>query len=204
MLIKLGALVRDALEQTFNLAAELLGQPERFSAYGLDQFNLESVGSLVEIVAGVSLAGVESRTLRSELHKQLASRALPHAPASVIAKISSEIDATPTLDAETDESDDETKPDVSAVDQPTDATKVADLAFNGAQTMTMLEVVRSAAKSEIPRASAVAILMLAFPSIDRAEAEQVLGSIGKGFAPADETTPKPGAARQPPPTTGGD
>ena len=70
--------------------------------------------------------------------------------------------------------------------------------------MTMLEVVRSAAKSEIPRASAVAILMLAFPSIDRAEAEQVLGEIGKGFTPADETTPKPGAARQPPPTTGGD
>ena len=210
VLIKLGALVRDALEQTFNLAAELLGQPERFSAYGLDRFNLESVGSLVEIVAGVSLAGVESRTLRSELHKQLASRALPHAPASVIAKISSEIDATPTLDAETDESDDETKdsgetkPDVSAVDQPIDATKVADLAFNGAQTGTMLDVVKSAAKGEIPRESAIAILMLAFPSIDSTEAEQVLGSIGKGFAPADETTPKPGAARQPPPTTGGD
>jgi hypothetical protein len=159
-------------------------------------------------VTGVSLAGIESPTLRSELHKQLASRALPHAPASVIAKINGEIDAAPTLDAETDESDDETrdsdetKPDVSAVDQPTDATKVADLAFNGAQTSTMLDVVKSAAKGEIPRESAIAILMLAFPSIDRTEAEQVLGAIGKGFTPADETTPKPGAARQPPPTTG--
>jgi hypothetical protein len=101
VLRKLGVLVRDAVEQTFNIGAELLGQPERFSAYGLDQFNLESVGSLVEVMTGIGVAGVESPTLKRELAKQLAARALPHAPPAVIAQINREIEeSTPPSNGE--------------------------------------------------------------------------------------------------------
>lgn len=93
VLRKLGALVRDALERIYDMAADLLGQPERFAAYGLDSFKLESVGSIVEVISGVELASVQSPTLRAELHKQLASRALPHVPTEVLSKINAEIDA---------------------------------------------------------------------------------------------------------------
>jgi len=93
VLRKLGALVRDAVERTFDLAAELLGVSERFAAFGLDSFRLEDVGSIVEVISGVELAGVQSPTLKAELHKQLASRALPHAPTAVLSKIHAEIDA---------------------------------------------------------------------------------------------------------------
>lgn len=87
----LGALVRDAMERTFDLAAERLGVSERFSAFGLDTFALESVASLVEVIEGVERAGLTSPTLRTELRKDLARRALPHAPGTVLAAIDAEI-----------------------------------------------------------------------------------------------------------------
>ncbi len=209
VLRKLGALVRDALERVYDLAAGLLGQPERFAAYGLDSFKLESVGSVVEVISGVELASVNSPTLRAELHKQLAARALPHVPTDVLDKINAEIDGPETDDA-TAEGD---KPDATSAGPAAvgDASKVADLAFNGAQMAGITDVVKSAARGEIPRGSAKAIIVLAFPTIDDAEAERVLDTIGKGFEPAKPepsgkpealTAPTQGAARQPPSTTG--
>lgn len=210
VLRKLGALVRDALERVYDLAADLLGQPERFAAYGLDSFRLESVGSVVEVISGVELAAVQSPTLRAELHKQLASRALPHVPTDVLAKINAEIDG-PQLDETTPSADALAANDTGAAAASGDAGKVADLAFNGAQIASLVDVVKSAALGEIPRDSAKAIIVLSFPTIDDAEAERVLGSIGKGFDPAQPepsgkpealTAPTQGAARQPPSTTG--
>ena len=215
VLRKLGALVRDAVERTFDLAAELLGVPERFAAFGLDSFRLEDVGSIVEVISGVELAGVQSPTLKAELHKQLAARALPHAPTAVLSKINAEIDGTQDA-AQSDVADTSAKPDPNATattvdSMPADASKVADSAFNGAQIGSLVDVVKSAALGEIPRESAKAIIVLSFPTINDAEAERVLGSIGKGFAPAQpqpsgqpeaNTAPTQGAARQPPSTTG--
>lgn len=213
VLRKLGALVRDACERVYDLAAGLLGQQERFAAYGLDSFRLESVGSVVEVISGVELAQVQSPTLRAELHKQLAARALPHVPTDVLAKINAEIDRTqPAIEASSDPtSDAEPIGDAANAAPPTDASKVADLAFNGAQISSLVDVVKSAALGEIPRDSAKAIIVLSFPTIDDSEAERVLGSIGKGFEPAApqplgkpeaSTAPMQGAARQPPSTTG--
>lgn len=211
VLRKLGALVRDALERIYDMAADLLGQPERFAAFGLDSFKLESVGSLVEVISGVELAAVRSPTLRAELHKQLASRALPHVPTSVLSKINAEIDgpqideAAPSADAPATNNAD------AGATASSDASKVADLAFNGAQIASLVDVVTKAALGDIPRDSAKAIIVLSFPTIDDAEAERVLGSIGKGFEPAQPqpsgqpeatTAPTQGAARQPPSTTG--
>jgi len=216
VLRKLGSVVRDAVERLYDLAAGILGQPERFASYGLDSFKIEDVTGIVEVISGVELAQVKSPTLRAELHKQLAARALPHAPTDVLSKISAEIDTTAAVVdpmAQDSESADSANVSGDTVAAPaaTDASKVADLAFNGAQIQSLVDVVKSAALGEIPRDSAKAIIVLSFPTIDDSEAERVLGSIGRGFessgtqpdnANPNPTAPVKGEARPTAPTTG--
>jgi hypothetical protein len=128
----------------------------------------------------------------------------------VLAKINAEIDG-PQIDETTPSADALATNNTEAAAASGDAGKVADLAFNGAQIASLVEVVKSAGRREIPRDSAKAIIVLSFPTIDDTEAERVLGSIGKGFDPAQPepsgkpealTAPMQGAARQPPSTTG--
>jgi len=68
------------------------------------------------------------------------------------------------------------------------AEKAADTALNGAQVASMKDLVIAAATGQMPRDSAKAIIKRAF-QMDDAAADEVLGSIGKGFQP--DATPDP-------------
>lgn len=59
----------------------------------------------------------------------------------------------------------------------------ADTALNGAQVTALLQVVQTAAIGDIPRETAIALITTAFP-VSAADAELILGDIGKGFVPA--------------------
>lgn len=67
-------------------------------------------------------------------------------------------------------------------------------ALNGAQVTAIVDILDKAALGEIPRESAVEVIVASFP-VTRDQAEKMLGSIGNGFVPAAKATPpKPGAA----------
>lgn len=65
--------------------------------------------------------------------------------------------------------------------------KAADTSLNGAQVTSMVDIVSQVAQGTIPRESGIAILTVAFP-IDRAKAEEIIGTAGNGFAPAVKET----------------
>jgi len=78
-------------------------------------------------------------------------------------------------------------------------------ALNGAQVTAMQGVITAAAKGELPRDTAVALLAFAFP-MDTATAEKIIGSIGRGFEaekppppPMPFASPLPPAAEEEPP-----
>ena len=58
----------------------------------------------------------------------------------------------------------------------------AELSLNGAQVSSMVEVIAKVATGELPRDSGIAILKAAF-SLTDAPAEEIMGSVGKGFPP---------------------
>ena len=58
-----------------------------------------------------------------------------------------------------------------------------DTALNGAQVTALLEVLSKVGAGEIPRNSAIEIIVSAFP-IDHAQAEKMIGEMGAGFKPA--------------------
>jgi hypothetical protein len=58
--------------------------------------------------------------------------------------------------------------------------------LNGAQISSLMEVVQSVAAGQLPRESALAIITTAFP-IDATRAEQIMGTVGRGFVQATET-----------------
>ncbi len=63
-------------------------------------------------------------------------------------------------------------------------------ALNGAQVTSLLEIITQVVDGRLPRASAKAIIVNAFPVGD-AQAEQMLGEVGQGFVPT-EPEPEPG------------
>lgn len=90
-----------------------------------------------------------------------------------------------------------TPPGAAPAAMPTGAGAPEDIqktALNGAQIASLLQIVTAAAEGQIPRASAVELIIASFPTLDRAEAERILGEIGKGFEPKAEAPPAmPGA-----------
>lgn len=56
-------------------------------------------------------------------------------------------------------------------------------ALNGAQVTALLETVARVAKGEIPRETGVAIIAASFP-LTEAQADKIMGSVGRGFVPA--------------------
>lgn len=82
---------------------------------------------------------------------------------------------------------------------PDGGTPVQATAMNGAQVSSLVEVVQATAKKELPRDSAIEIIMLAF-QVDRAKAEALIGSAGLSFTVEPPPTPAPfggGGAPQP-------
>lgn len=59
----------------------------------------------------------------------------------------------------------------------------AQLALNGAQVTSLLEVIGQVAADQLPRESALEIIVAAF-NLDRATADAMLGEVGRGFVPA--------------------
>lgn len=64
--------------------------------------------------------------------------------------------------------------------------------FNGAQIQSIVELVQSVARGEMPRDAAINIIMIAF-NLDQATAESMMGSAGKGFTieSEEEVDPEP-------------
>jgi len=82
------------------------------------------------------------------------------------------------------EHDDEaTPPEQEMVPVSQDA-KDPEQALNGAQVASLQEIVASVARRELPRASAVELILAAFP-IKRPDAERILGTVGTTFFSED-------------------
>lgn len=64
-------------------------------------------------------------------------------------------------------------------------------ALNGAQVASLLEIIKSVARGELPRASGVAMILAAFP-VTNSQAEKIMGAVGAGFTPT--VTPAPSGA----------
>lgn len=101
-----------------------------------------------------------------------------------------------------DDTDDGAKPAV--IDATTGAATPADpkakdpsTALNGAQVASLLDIVEKVSNRAIPRASGVAMIAASFP-LTPAEAEAVMGEVGKSFFAAPPAPP-PGRAGAPPP-----
>jgi hypothetical protein len=82
--------------------------------------------------------------------------------------------------------------DAAAADEPLAAT-----ALNGAQVTSALEIVQQVAAGQLPRESAV-VMLVEFFQLSADSADRVLGSVGRGFVPSslpesppDETPPPP-------------
>jgi hypothetical protein len=79
-------------------------------------------------------------------------------------------------------------------EKPTADPKLAEVAvdpstaLNGAQVSSMVEVISKVANGELPRGTGVAILTAAFP-LTPAQAEKIMGTVGRGFVPAKPETP---------------
>ncbi|MFA5385784.1 MAG: phage portal protein [Eubacteriales bacterium] len=75
--------------------------------------------------------------------------------------------------------------------------KVADTALNGAQVSSLLEIVMSVTTGQIPRETAINLIMNAF-MFDRVTAEAILADAGNGFVPAPLGAPvKPAPEAEP-------
>lgn len=68
---------------------------------------------------------------------------------------------------------------------------VQETALNGAQVTSLIDVVKSVASGELPRDSAVQIVMHAF-QLSESDANSILGKAGKGFVPASKERGQPG------------
>lgn len=55
-------------------------------------------------------------------------------------------------------------------------------ALNGAQVTALLDIVGQVVRGELPRQTAIEVIVSAFP-IDRAQADRLLGEVGAGFVP---------------------
>lgn len=93
----------------------------------------------------------------------------------------------------------DTSVDVSSPDSGGE--KVADTALNGAQVSSLIEVITAVVDGRMPRDTAVNVIALAF-NVSSAQADTLLGSVGKGFKPepaAPAPAPFGGAPRAPAP-----
>ncbi len=76
--------------------------------------------------------------------------------------------------------------------------KVADAAMNGSQIKSLMDIVGKVAAGEISRESGIALIQVAFPTVDKKEAEAVLGP--KNFEPKKADLPAgfpPGVGSKP-------
>lgn len=68
--------------------------------------------------------------------------------------------------------------------------KDASAALNGAQVTALKDIVGAVAAGELPRASGIEMILAAFP-LDRAQAEKIMGEVGRGFDSAAKEAEAP-------------
>jgi hypothetical protein len=74
---------------------------------------------------------------------------------------------------------------VAPLDAPAGDKTAQDSALNGAQVASLIQIVQTVADGLIPRDAGVAIIKRAF-LVDDAGAEELMGSVGKGFVPSNQ------------------
>lgn len=89
--------------------------------------------------------------------------------------------------APTGPSDAQTADDLPAAPVAPPADALADTALNGAQVSAAVDIVAQVATGALPRDAGVAML-IEFFQLDPARAERVMGSVGRGFTPAEPST----------------
>lgn len=154
---------------------------------------------------GTVLANVTSGSLRSDAAIEMIALALPRLSR---AKVESLVRAAAPINGVIDtpapapkqETPDDSPPEAPTAKAPTGAPEGLDVAagasvqtsaLNGAQVTSLLDIVGRVVDGQLPRDSAIEIIVSAFP-IDRAQAEKILGSVGVGFTPsAEPEAPKP-------------
>lgn len=63
---------------------------------------------------------------------------------------------------------------------------VSETALNGAQVSSLVQIVGEVAAGRIPRGTGVELIIAAFPTMSRDQAERIMGDVGAGFVPATE------------------
>jgi len=198
-----GAHVREAAQRTYSLVSAGRGETLSWRVSGLDRYQVTDTTLLLDDAVKAAALGIPSATAQRELQKRAAAALLPDASEETLAAIRAEIDAAEVEHAdETRETEDEPAGEDSSDRpedaKPTEASAVAvdpNTALNGAQVASLLDVVERCATGQIPRETAVQLIVAAFP-LDEAAADRLLGDVGRGFVPA--TTPAAGAAGAPP------
>lgn len=67
--------------------------------------------------------------------------------------------------------------------EPSGAPKAQEAALNGAQVQSLMQIVTAVATGQIPRETGISLITSAFP-IDAQKADEIMGSVGRGFVPA--------------------
>lgn len=178
-----GEIVEETAERVVDMVAAGLGDASGYDVSGMDSYDVSGVTEVTDKALAAELLSVPSPTYRRELHRQLVRASLPGASAELLSQIDDEIagDAVDvTTDADAATTSGGTVPQVEhAKDQQT--------ALNGAQATAMVDIVKAAAAQEIPRESAVALIVASFP-VSRDQAEGIVGTAGAGFVSASKTT----------------
>lgn len=68
-----------------------------------------------------------------------------------------------------------------------DGGKIADTAFTGIQIQQLVDISKQVAEGVLPRKSAIEIVLVSFPTIDRAEAEEIIPEQGSSTAEEEPT-----------------
>ena len=63
---------------------------------------------------------------------------------------------------------------------------VCETALNGAQVSSLVQIVGEVAAGRIPRGTGVELIIAAFPTMSRDQAERIMGDVGAGFVPTTE------------------
>lgn len=99
-LVAYGAVVREAIEKTYDLMASARGDAYHWSVEGFDSFNLASASIALENAANAIALSIPSETLRKELYVDAAYATLPNLDQSTKDVIRAEIEAGVHLESE--------------------------------------------------------------------------------------------------------
>ncbi len=93
-----GALVREAIEETYDLLADGRGDATRFSIEGLDTFSVADAAAVIESVIAAQGLNIPSKTARREMLYRAADALLPDVDQTTKDTIRDEIDAGVTAE----------------------------------------------------------------------------------------------------------